>query len=356
MAGRTLPSALAAANRSLAAPLAGQRGMALLLTVLLLAVLVSLTLYLHRRTAADSVAATVFRDDMRLGVVADSTVRLGLAMLAVEGVTDRVDTLVDPWATVDQGQLAALFAEDEVKLDIVDLSGRLQLNSLVATAPGDGNLSRGETAARQRQARDVLLRLLSSGRFAIAGEGEARRMVDAMVDWLDADDREEQLGAESSYYQALQRPYACRNGPLTDLDELLLVRGMSRKLLYGTATSEALANYLTVYGDDGRLNINTAPRLLVGCLARDLDESLLSRFDDFRQDPRHRAQLAEPRWYKNIGGWPGDIVLYDDLLKTASDHFLVTATARHRVSMREVAVVAQRREGGELRLRLRKVQ
>ena len=356
MAGRTIASALAAARRPLAAPLAGQRGMALLLTVLLLAVLVSLTLYLQRRTAANMVAATVFRDDMRLGVAADSAVRVGLAILAVEGATDRVDTLVDPWATVDEGQLSTLFAEDEVKLDIIDLSGRLQLNSLVATSRGEDAPSRGRVTVRQRQAREVLLRLLASGRFAIAGEGEARRLVDAVVDWLDADDREEQWGAENSYYQALDRPYSCRNGPLGDLDELLLVRGMSRVLLYGTSSTEALADYLTVYGDDGRININTAPRLLVSCLAGDLDENLLSRFDGFRQDPRHRSLLAEPRWYKNIGGWPGDIVLYDDLLKTASDHFLVTATASHRVSTRGVTVVAQRGEGGELRLRLRKVQ
>jgi DNA uptake protein ComE-like DNA-binding protein len=57
-------------------------------------------------------------------------------------------------------------------------------------------------------------------------------IADAIVDWVDADDNVRPAGAESADYADLG--YRAKNGPLNSLDELLLVRGVTPQLLFGT--------------------------------------------------------------------------------------------------------------------------
>src|SRR5262249_55678331 len=58
-------------------------------------------------------------------------------------------------------------------------------------------------------------------------------LAQGLLDFLDADDTPRTAGAEQEYYDSLPRPYAVRNGPLSTLGELLLVRGFTPALLYG---------------------------------------------------------------------------------------------------------------------------
>lgn len=55
----------------------------------------------------------------------------------------------------------------------------------------------------------------------------------AIVDWRDGDNAVTAGGAESPYYASLQPPYRPRNGPFPTIRELLMVRGVSRELLFG---------------------------------------------------------------------------------------------------------------------------
>jgi hypothetical protein len=58
-------------------------------------------------------------------------------------------------------------------------------------------------------------------------------IADAILDWLDSDPMPREYGAEAEYYSGLTPAYAMRNGPISNLDELLLVRGVTPELLYG---------------------------------------------------------------------------------------------------------------------------
>lgn len=66
----------------------------------------------------------------------------------------------------------------------------------------------------------------------------------AVIDWIDPDDDAELLGAESGTYLALPSSYRPRNGPVRDIAELELVRGVTRELLRGPDQ-----NLTGVYGD-----------------------------------------------------------------------------------------------------------
>ncbi len=58
-------------------------------------------------------------------------------------------------------------------------------------------------------------------------------IADAILDWIDVDATPGPSGAEEEYYAGLGVPYRPRNGVPTSLEELLLVRDVSRRLLFG---------------------------------------------------------------------------------------------------------------------------
>lgn len=55
----------------------------------------------------------------------------------------------------------------------------------------------------------------------------------AIIDWRDGDDEVSLGGAESEYYLLLEAPYYCKNAPFETVEEVLMVRGASRELLFG---------------------------------------------------------------------------------------------------------------------------
>ena len=63
--------------------------------------------------------------------------------------------------------------------------------------------------------------------------GMTDAIADAILDWIDPDSDPRPAGAEADDYQALAVPYAPRNGVPQCLEELLLVRGVTRDLLFG---------------------------------------------------------------------------------------------------------------------------
>ena len=63
--------------------------------------------------------------------------------------------------------------------------------------------------------------------------GMTDEAADAIIDWIDPDDTPRQFGAEAETYRTLGVPYAPRNGVPQCLEELLLVRGVTRDLLFG---------------------------------------------------------------------------------------------------------------------------
>ncbi len=63
--------------------------------------------------------------------------------------------------------------------------------------------------------------------------GMTEPIADAVLDWIDVDPAPRPNGAEAEYYAGLGVPYRPRNGIPTSLDELLLIRDVSRHLLFG---------------------------------------------------------------------------------------------------------------------------
>ena len=65
---------------------------------------------------------------------------------------------------------------------------------------------------------------------------ETPRLANAIGDWIDPDD-EPRVGSsdtESSYYLSLNPPYKAKNGPIDDLTELMMIKGITPNMFYGT--------------------------------------------------------------------------------------------------------------------------
>ena len=67
--------------------------------------------------------------------------------------------------------------------------------------------------------------------------GMTVQIADAVLDWLDEDNQPRPFGAEAEFYASLEPPYAPRNGTPERIEELLLVRGVTRQLLFGQERS-----------------------------------------------------------------------------------------------------------------------
>ncbi|HTR43001.1 MAG TPA: general secretion pathway protein GspK [Pseudomonadales bacterium] len=99
---------------------------------------------------------------------------------------------------------------------------------------------------------------------------------DSILDWVQPGDTPRLSGAKNSYYQSLDPPYYCKEAPMDDISELLLIKGVT-KAMYdgGTEQSSAapkgfnrspfqapsytfgLKDVFTPFSD-GRINVNTA--------------------------------------------------------------------------------------------------
>ena len=85
-----------------------------------------------------------------------------------------------------------------------------------------------------RTVMDWETRLPGAGKKALlALPGITDSIADALLDWMDADTVPRLSGAEDDYYAALNPPCSPRNGIPESLEELLLVKGITRSLLFG---------------------------------------------------------------------------------------------------------------------------
>ncbi len=69
---------------------------------------------------------------------------------------------------------------------------------------------------------------------------EADQVADSLLDWRDPDDLVRSDGAEKDFYQAKGLPYEPADGPFKFLTEMLLVRGVTTDMFWGTIPAAAM--------------------------------------------------------------------------------------------------------------------
>ena len=157
-----------------------------------------------------------------------------------------VDHLQENWAK----PMPAFPVEDGfVSGTLQDESGKFNLNSLV-----------NDEGVPNPQAKlwfeKLLLRV-----------GLPEKLSEAVIDWQDADDEiSGTMGAENSYYQGLPQGYLAANSKFHNVEELKLVRGFEDKKYL------QIVDYVSALpASDSKVNVNTAPAMLLASLDPKLD-------------------------------------------------------------------------------------
>ena len=301
-------------------PLVGnQSGLALVLTLLIISFLVAATIQLMVTINRQVSVSAAQREQVRLDAMILAGVHLARGALLADQQENDFDSLLDSWAVFDQEMLADLTGDIDLEIKVTDLSGRLQVNALVPQAAGNNATADQGGRQAQQQYREIWKRFLTSGRFPIDSDDQAEALLDAIMDWIDEDDDERPLGAEEGYYRTQTPPYGSRNGPVLFLEELLLVKGMTQEILYGDHEYEGIAEYITTAGDDGKINLNTAPLPVILAVFPDVSVEMAQELIEFREEPRNREFLGTMDWYRQIGGFAG----------TGPDSLLLTVTAQY---------------------------
>lgn len=310
-----------------------QRGVALILVLLMMSVIVAVTLQINVASRAQVYEVSNLGDGIRAIYIAKSGL-FGAGMVLSDD-KNAYDGLDEEWANLEPltEKSRALFDGGYLKLTIVDESGKIQVNRL---ADGD---------KYNNDIKDLLTRLLSLPEYNL-NERQVNDLVDAIKDWLDPDSAVTGSGAENAYYSSLPEPYVCKNGPLDSLEELLKVRGMTRELFYGVEGRPGVSTCLTTEGS-GRININTAPRQVLRALAPGITESAAEEMELFRKKERDR--LSDPLWYKKVAGME-TVNIPSGILTVRSEVFSVTSTGVVGTLSRSINGMLERDESGKIKI------
>ncbi|MCI5210694.1 MAG: general secretion pathway protein GspK, partial [Candidatus Electrothrix sp. ATG2] len=272
---------------------------------------------------------------------------------------ERSDSRFDDWGAIDSALLSELFS-GTLDITITDLSGRLQANALVWTKKEKGKNKKKDPEKLQR---NLWKRFLLLENLGIEGidEEQAAMMLDSLVDWLDPDDEKEENGAEKEYYNSLDPSYTSTNGPMSLIEDLLFVKGWDQKILYSELKKKdnppsPFIAYLTNGEQPGKVNINTAPALVLQALHDEMTEELATDLVTFRENEENKELLNEVTWYRNVPGFPRNISFDQSLVTTESNLFKVTVTATDKGVQRIGKGIIKRQENQEQTLLHWKIQ
>ena len=295
-----------------------ERGIALLLTLLVLTLMVALILEFDAEARREYRDAAAFRDNFKATVLARASVQAARGVLQQDLLKDKqtgqfFDAPTDLWAlpitnyAIGDGLLNA---------QIEDERGKLNLNDL---ATGGDPIAKKAKVQRVKH----LFELLQVN----------PDLVDAIVDWVDQDEKPEPAGAESLYYQTLRPSYRAANAPLQTLLELRLIKGMTPEII------QKLSKLVTVYPSEGesKVNLNTADPLVIQALDSDITPSMA-------------AAIVQARPFKNVNDLDNVASAKDKFARLRlppvydikSDLFLARMMVRVNEVTRNAVVVLQR--------------
>ena len=180
---------------------------------------------------------------------------------------------------------------------------------------------------------------------------------DSILDWISPGDLPRIAGAKSDYYQGLNPAYKCKDAPIDDMSELLLVQGhlgssgnllgrqrdrtiraptFQHKLGFGTAPGQAadypfgLKDVFTPFST-GRININTADANVLQLLPG-VDSAIADRIIQLRSGNGPEG-TGEPTPFQNVsllataGIPPAAMTQIGPFCDVHSTTFKVTVTA-----------------------------
>ncbi|MGY5393818.1 type II secretion system minor pseudopilin GspK [Acinetobacter sp. NigerLNRRAM0016] len=249
-----------------------QKGIALItiLVMVALATILAATIAQRQKFTAENTAYLMRQNQSLWYAKSAETFFSELLVEDAENAGD-VDYLQENWAK----PMPAFPVEDGyVTGQLYDESGKFNLNSLVDDS-GQVNVV----------AKEWFERLLTN-------VGLNAQLSEAVIDWQDADNETiGPMGAEDSYYRGLRNAYLPANSKFHAVEELKMVRGFDgEKYLQ-------IAPYVSAIAvQDAKVNINTAPAIVLASLAESLDFKTVEAVLEQRQQNMEHFSNVDELW------------------------------------------------------------
>src|SRR4029078_2309582 len=232
-----------------------ERGVALLLTLLVLTLLVALILEFDAEARREYRDAAAFRDNFKATVLARAAVQAARGVLQQDSGKEKptgqaFDAPTDLWAFPITNDA---LGDGLLNAQIEDELGKLNLNDLGIA----GDLVANAAMVKKLKRLFDLVQVNPD-------------LVYAIIDWVDDNEVQEPAGAESLYYQAQRPSYKAANSKLQTLLELRLIKGITPEIIAN------LSKVVTVFPIDcGKpVNINTAGPLVLQALDQRITQSM----------------------------------------------------------------------------------
>jgi len=266
-----------------------QRGLALITVMLVVAIIATIASFLSLDQQVWLRQAQNLQDSAQAEALRRGAIDAAAALLDQDAKSNQVDNLTEPWA---RPLPPFAFGNGSVSIAIEDAQGRFNLNNLLA----NGKASQVDMQMYRR---------------LLAYRNLNPNLVDPLVDWMDADSQARPGGAEDPDYLAGDPPYRAANQPLSDVEELRLVRGYTPKVI------AALSDLVVALPEQTPININTARPEVLGALfaSMSLDQAKALAKDLASSPLTNTSQLA--------GRAPGQN-LQPVKISVKTDYFLIT--------------------------------
>ena len=302
-----------------------ERGIALITVILIIVILVAVVIELNRSSRADIYDAANLSDGIKLTYIAKSGFYGAAALL--KNSQNSYDTLRDDWAKADllSMQSNTFFPDGYFISTIEDESGKIPLNKLINGKEYNPDI------------KEILMRLLDQPEFGL-DERKVAEIVDSIKDWIDGDEEVTGYGAESAYYSSLDPPYEAKNAQFDCIEELLMVKGVTKEIFYGTKEKTGLAGYVTA-DSDGTININTAPKMVLRALSAAISADLADRMDEYRREEGN--DLSGSQWYKQVPGM-ADVTIPPGLITVKSNYFKIISIGKMKNMSQTISGVVKR--------------
>jgi general secretion pathway protein K len=296
----------------------GQRGMAIFIVLICLAVLVGMAAIFSYNMKVEMKLAANSNNETDMEWLGRSGVEYAKWILALEmtlpGRGQRFTALNQKWAggTGETNDVLAGISMTDVpcgdgkfSIKITDAERKFNINSMAFNEA-----------------------LMNESLIQIGVDAsEIPGIVSSIQDWIDPGDQPRMGGAKTEYYMGQNPPYQAKNAPIDDLSELMLIKGITPEIYWGPSStnhppipllqktqiapggvvpttpliSVGLADIFTTVSN-GKLNINT-------CTASELrmigmDESMASHVIALRAGPDGQDGNEDDVPFDN----PGEIV------------------------------------------------
>jgi general secretion pathway protein K len=219
-----------------------QRGIVLLLVLWILSVLMVIAMSFSFITRTDAYSALAFKEGVENKFLAEAGIERGIMELVYRSVNGGQAITLEGMEVLktDGRAYNGKLGNGSYRYRVTDESGKININALT-------------------DASGIVMKnlLIHSG----VSTENADVIVDSILDWKDADDLHRLNGAESDYYLSLPNPYRAKDAPFDTLEELLLVRGVTPEILFGSDRKKGILRFLTVAPVvSSVINVNVAPR------------------------------------------------------------------------------------------------